>query len=393
MPTFEYQALDNAGARVSGALAAASEAGVLAELEARRLTPVRVEARKEKKGGSVGARALGTAYAQLADLLRAGVPVMRTLQLLGRQRTKPALATAFRHLADRVADGAELSEAMGDHPGVFPQVHVAMVRAGEQGGFLEDVFEQLGKFVTAEAELKAKVIGSLTYPTILLVVMALVLAVIFGFFVPLFEPMFERIPELPLVTKVVFGISDAVTVYGPVTALVVSLVGFVFWRLSKRPDVSRAIIVAKTSSPGLGELIRQLACARFCRLLGMMESGGVPLLTAMKISRDAAGNLLMEEAIDEAAEAVRGGDSLASPLAKSGLFPEDVIEMIAVGEAAGNIDQVLLNVAETIERRIDRLLATLVRLIEPIMLIAIALSVGTIAIALILPMTKITADV
>ncbi|MEM7755609.1 MAG: type II secretion system F family protein [Planctomycetota bacterium] len=393
MPTFEYQALDGGGARVSGALAAASEAGVLAELESRRLTPVRVSARKEKRGGSVNARALGTAYAQLADLLRAGVPVMRTLTLLGRQKSKPALGAAFRDLADRVADGAELSEAMSEHTNVFPPVHIAMVRAGEQGGFLEDVFEQLGFFVTAQAELNAKVVGSLIYPVVLLSLMAIVLSVIFGVFVPMFEPMFSRLDQLPTVTVIVFGLSEAVTTFGPITAAVLVVAGAGLWRASKRDDVKRAIAVAKTKGPVLGPLVRALACARFCRLLGMMEAGGVPLLTAMRISRDAAGNLLMEDAIEEAAEAVRGGDDLAGPLGRSGLFPDDVIEMIAVGEAAGNIDRVLLNVAATIEKRIDRLLTSLVRLIEPALLLAIALSIGTIAVALILPMTQLSSTI
>jgi len=390
VPTFEYHALDAAGARVTGALAAASEAGVFAELESRRLTPLRIAERREKRGGSVGARALGTAYTQLADLLRAGVPVMRTLTLMGRQKSRPALAAAFRALADRVSDGAELSEAMADHPTIFPPVHIAMVRAGEQGGFLEDVFDQLGKFVTAQAELNAKVVGNLIYPGILVSLMTIVLGVIFGVFVPRFEPMFARIDELPLVTTIVFAISEAVTTYGIVTAVVLALGAAALWRASRRPDVRRALVRAKTMSPGLGALVRALACARFCRLLGMMESGGVPLLTAMRIAREASGNLLMEEAIDDAIESVRAGDDLASPLGRSGLFPEDVVEMISVGEAAGNIDAVLKNVAEAIERRIDRLLTTLVRLIEPALLLGIALAIGTIAIALILPMTQLT---
>ncbi len=383
--------MDSAGARVTGALAAATESAVLAELESRRLTPVRVAPRKEKRGGGVSARALGTAYAQLSDLLRAGVPVMRCLTLLGRQKTKPALAAAFRDVADRVADGSEVSEAMQDHPRVFPSIHVAMVRAGEQGGFLEDVFEQLGLFVLAEAELKGKVVGSLIYPTILVGIMLVVVGVIFTVFVPMFEPMFARIEQVPTITKIVFAISDAVVSYGPVTAIVVGAVAFGCYRLSKRADVQRGIAIVRTRAPVIGPLTRALATARFCRLLGMMESGGVPLLNAMKISRDAAGNVLMEEAIDEAIESVRGGDQLAPPLAKSGLFPEDVVEMISVGEAAGNIDKVLLNVAETLEKRIDRLLTAAVRLIEPLMLMMIAGMIGTIAVALILPMTKLTA--
>jgi general secretion pathway protein F/type IV pilus assembly protein PilC len=395
MPTFEYIAVDPSGVRTTGVLGGQSESAVIAELENRRLMPVRVvEQREQGAARGVSSRTLSTVYTQLADLLRAGVPLMRALALLSRQKSKPRLAAVFRRLAERVSDGGELAEAMGEQQGVFPKVHVAMVRAGEKGGFLEQVFEQLGKFVLAEAELKSKIVGSLVYPVILVVVGSGVMGVIFGVFVPMFrEGMFSRLDELPAITEFVLGVSDLVTRFGLLILAAIVAAGVAVWRLRSNPEVRRRVSIVRTRAPVLGPLTRALAAARFCRLLGTMESNGVPLLAAMAIARDAAGNVLMEEAIDRAIEAVRAGQPLAGPLSESGLFAEDVVEMISVGEAAGNVDTVLLTIAATLEGRVDRLLGGAVKLIEPLLLVAIAGAIGLVAVALILPMTQMTANI
>jgi len=395
MPTFEYIAIDAKGARTNGVLAGNSAQAVFAELESREMTPVRLSEQRDRSGrGGVGTRTLATAYTQLADLLRAGVPLMRALALLSRQKSKPRLAAVFRVLTERVSDGGELADAMATQSAVFPRVHVAMVRAGEKGGFLEEVFAQLGAFVLAEAELKGKIIGSLVYPIVLVTVGSGVLGVIFGFFVPMFrEGMFSRLDELPAVTEFVLGVSDLVSGYGLILLALFAAAFVGIWRARSIPEVRRNISIVRTKAPVLGPLTRALAAARFCRLLGTMESNGVPLLTAMAIAKDAAGNVLMEEAIDEARDAVRSGEPLAGPLGRSGLFGDDVIEMIAVGEAAGNVDTVLLNIAETLEGRVDRLLAGAVKLIEPLLLVVIAGAIGLVAVALILPMTQMTANV
>ena len=186
--------------------------------------------------------------------------------------------------------------------------------------------------------------------------------------------------------------SDLFSKYGLVLLILAVAAGVAVWTLRKREDVRRAISVARTKAPVLGPLTRALAAARFCRLLGTMESNGVPLLTAMGIAKEAAGNALMEDAIDDAVEAVRSGEPLAGPLAASGLFAEDVIEMISVGEAAGNVDHVLLTIADTLEGRVDRLLAGAVKLIEPLLLVFMALGIGLVAVALILPMTQMTSS-
>ena len=395
MATFEYIAIDERGERVTGVLAGNSEQAVFAELESRRMTPVRLAEQADTRGRrGVGSRRLSTVYTQLADLLRAGVPLMRALTLLSRQKSQPRLAEVFRRLAERVSDGGELAEAMAEQPRVFPGVHVAMVRAGEKGGFLEEVFKQLGHFVRNEAEMKGRVISSLIYPIILVTIGTGVLGVIFGFFVPMFRKgVLTRLDSLPAITTFVLGVSDIVSHYGVLLLALIAAAGFTLWRMRSNPEVRRRLSIFRTKTPVIGPLTRALAAARFCRLLGTMEANGVPLIAAMTIARDAAGNVLMEDAIDKAIEAVRAGEPLAGPLGESGLFGDDVIEMISVGEAAGNVDTVLLTIAETLEGRVDRLLSAAVKLIEPLLLVLIAGAIGLVAVSLILPMMQMSANV
>jgi type II secretory pathway component PulF len=319
------------------------------------------------------------------------VPLLRALKLLGNRKSQPRLSAVFRELAEGVSQGEELAEVMARHPDVFPRVHIAMVKAGEKGGFLEAVMARLGQFVMGQAELKGKVVGNLIYPLLLVVFGFAVLGIIFGVFVPKFKPMLAQIPDLPWVSKAVFGASSLVADYGPWTMASAAVLAAVAWRVSRRPDVRRKLAEVRTRMPVLGPLVRALAAARFCRMLGTMLGNGIPVLTAMQIAKDAAGNLLMEEAVDKATEAVRAGQQLAGPLEESGLFGDDVIEMISVAESANNLDEVLITIAGTIEGRVDRLLSTAIRLLEPLLLVTIALAVAVVAAGLILPMTKMKA--
>lgn len=391
MPSFRYKALTSAGQHVGGVVAAANEQAVLAELEHRSLVPVEVREEAERRrllGGGVSVRRLATAYQQIADLLRAGVPLLRSLRLVGKNKSAPVLAKVFEGLADAVSEGSELAEAMGERPDIFPRIHIAMVRAGEKGGFLEQVLARLAQFLHAQADLRAKVIGNLIYPTVLVVVGVAVLLLVFGVLVPRFRPMLEAV-ELNALSAVVFALSDFVRAYW--AALVVAVAGVVvgLWWASKSDRLRQRIAEWQLRLPVIGPLLRSLAVARFCRILGTMLGNAIPMISAMQIAREAAGNAVMEAAVEEATEAVRQGESLAPPLAKSGLFPEDVIEMISVGEAANNLDTVLVTIAETVESRIDRMLTVAVRLIEPVLLVTLAVVIGVVAIALILPMTQL----
>jgi len=392
VPTFAYIAKDTKGQRVAGELAAPSEQAVLAELETRRLTPVSLECREAPATSArrVSARALGTAYIQVAELLHAGVPLLRSLRLLGARKSNPRLSRMFKEIGEAVAEGADLGAAMEARDGAFPRVHVAMVRAGEKGGFLEQVLMRLGQLTLAQAEMRSKVIGNLVYPSMLVLFGTIILGVVFGVFVPMFRPMFESIPGgVPWITRAVFALSSAVGAYGPFTLVGIVIAGVALRKYAQRREVRRRIERWRTFAPVMGPLTRSLAAARFCRMLGTMLGNGVPMLQAMQIARDAAGNGVLEEAIEKASESVRAGQPLAPPLSESGLFEDDVVEMISVGEAANALDTVLVKIADTIEGRIDRMLVAAVRLIEPILLIVLAGAVVVVAVALILPMTQL----
>ncbi len=391
MGTFSYIARDAAGQRVSGTLSGGSEQAVLAELQSRKLAPVSVREQAERRGFRRGlsVRVLAQMYGQLADLLRAGVPLLRGLRLLGRSKANPRLAGIMAKVADDVADGMRLADAMAAHEDAFPTIQVAMVRAGERGGFLEDVLERMGGFLEMQADMRAKVTGSLIYPVALIVVGLGIVIFALVFFVPQFQDFYGQM-DLPLPTRILLASSAFLTERWFIAIVLFGgIAGGVWWAL-RRPDVHRRVIAAQMRLPKLGPLLRGIAIGRFTRILGTLLENGIPLIQAMQISRDAAGNVLLAEAIDEATEAVRAGESLADPLARSGLFNDDIVEMISVGESANNLATVLVTIAETIEKRVDRMLSIVMRLVEPLLLLAIAGVVLFIFIALIVPMLRMS---
>lgn len=392
MPTFRYTAMTTTGRRIAGEIAGATEQAVLSELEAKSLLPVRVApvVRRQLVVGRVSSRRLGQSYVELSELVGAGVPLLRALRLLGGRKSGGRLSVAFKELSEAIESGDPVAEAMGKRPDIFSPIHVAMVRAGERGGFLDQVFSRLGQFVLGQAELKSRIVGSLVYPSVLVFFGVIVLSVVFGFFVPRFKPMFARLESLPAVTEVVFALSTAITQYGPLTALVVGVLVFGGWRAMKEPSVRRWVAIARTRIPVIGPVVRNMAVSRFCRMLGTMLGNGVPMIAAMEISKDAAGNLLLEEAIVRATESVRQGEPLAAPLGESGLISDDVLEMIAVGEQANNLDDVLVRVAETIDKRADRLFTAAIRLVEPLLLLGVAGVVGVVAVSLLLPIMQLS---
>lgn len=396
MATFRYTAKRLGGGQTRGVLVAVSEQAALAELERQQLVPMALSeehgAAARRGRSRLPAAHLALAYTQVADLLRAGVPLLRALRLIGNRKTMPKLAAIFAELADEVEDGEELASAMSRRPDAFRSIHTAMVRAGEKGGFLEASLQRLGAFVQHQVELKRKVVGASIYPAVIATVGLLILLGLFIFFIPLFRQQFAEI-ELPALTKLLFAVSDAVRNgwwLGPV--LIVALGAGWAWG-SRRADVRRAAQRVLLKTPQLGRLLRDLSVARLCRVLGTLLASGVPMLEALRIARDAAGFHQMAQAIDDATAAVRSGEPLAEPLERSGLFPDDVIEMIGVAEAANNLDDVLVSIADTLDGRVDRLLTATVRLIEPILLLAIAVGVVFVAIGLILAMMRLTSAV
>jgi general secretion pathway protein F len=383
MPDFNYTALANTGTKSTGTVTAGNEREAAAMLDAKGMFPISIAlAAGSSPGkfslfGGVSGRQLATMYGQLADLLQAGVPLLRSLELLERATTNKRLQAVMRDVRMNVAEGTGLAQAMAKHPRVFDDLVVSMVRAGQEGGFLEDVLARTASFVEHQEEMKGKVVGSMAYPAFLLVAGTAVLLILIVFFVPKFEPVFEGLKaknRLPWTTIALLNISHVLT--NPVWAvlLVLSLVGAgVGYSLWARTDSGRWIMDnIKLRIPIAGGLFRGLALARFTRILGTMLTNGIPMLRALGIAKDSAGNRVIVKAIEESAESITAGQKLADPLRRNKHFPTDVVEMIAIAEESNSLEKVLIKVSDSLERRTTSTLELAVKLIEPMMLFIMA---------------------
>ncbi len=394
MPEFRYVARELTGKQVEGTLTAANEREALGALSARGVFPISVtlaataQAHKENKRRRVPARLLCVFYTQLSDLLRAGVPLLRALELLERQTRHTTLKMVLQEVRDQVADGTRLAEALRQHPTVFPELTVSMVRAGEEGSFLEDTLKRIADFTEHQEELKGRVFGAMAYPAFLVVVGSLILVGMLVFFVPKFEPMFDRMREdgnLPWATVALLAVSNELQRRGWIILIAIPVL-FVFLQKQFEAEAGRRRFdELRLKIIGIGNVVRSLAIARFCRVLGTLLHNGVPILNSLRIAKDATGNRVLSDAIGEAAEHVSSGRSLAQPLAECRQFPVDVIEMIAVGEEANNLEQVLVTIADKMERQTNRQLDLVVRLLEPLMLVIMAGVILFVLLALMLP--------
>jgi general secretion pathway protein F/type IV pilus assembly protein PilC len=392
MTQFEYTARDHAGQRVAGLLEAESEAAVLRLLEEKRLYPIAVQGRSGPvKGkanflsGRVRSRDVGLMYGQLADLIGSGVPLLRSLDSLIRSTVNRRLNGILKQVRSEVADGKSLTDALRGFPQVFPPLHTAMVQAGERAAFLEQVLRSLSVFLERLDDLRGKVIGAMIYPMLLTVLGTGVMIAALVFFVPRFEPLLGGNPQKPLPTEILFGMSKAVRTFWYVIPFAIAGAGSVVWSGFKNEANRRRLERWRMKVPVVGSAFQMLAITRFCRILGTMLSNGVPMLQALKISEGATGSSLLAERIAEATEAVRDGKPLSGPLAAGGFFPEQILAMIAVAEESNKLDSVLLQIAETVERRTNRQVDQAVRLVEPAILCVVAAGIGFLALGLLLP--------
>jgi general secretion pathway protein F/type IV pilus assembly protein PilC len=403
MPDFTYEALAGTGAKASGTLTANSEREAAAILDGRGLFPLKILLAKTQAsgaggffGGRVGGRQTATFYSQLADLLHSGVPLLRSLELLERQSANRTLQSVLRDVRSRVADGTGLSQAMGLHPKVFNELAVSMVRAGQEGGFLEDVLKRIATFVENQEDLKSKVVGSLAYPGFLACAGGVVVTVLMVFFVPEFEPIFDKLKEkgeMPIITTFLLKTSRVLQDYWwlIIIGVVGAVVGFRAWAVSPKGRV--IVDRLKIKLPLFGPVFLSLSLSRFCRILGTMLHNGIPILKALAIAKDSTGNKVLSRAIEQSAENITAGQKLADPLRKSGYFPSDVVEMITIAEEANSLEKVLVDVADGLDKRTARNLDLMVKLLEPMMLLVMAVVVGTIAVGLLMPIFKMSSTV
>jgi general secretion pathway protein F/type IV pilus assembly protein PilC len=397
MPDFAYIARDMRGQKVSGKLSAGTEREALTMLSGQSLFPIEVKAEAPapswRGGRRVKSRLMAVTYAQLASLLRAGVPLLKSLKVLRDQSSNAKLKEVLEDVCDRVEDGATLAEAMARHGRVFNEMAVSMVRAGGEGGFLEDALDRVAQFTEQQDDLKSRTMGALAYPVVLATIGSGIVTILIVFFVPRFSVMFERLRErgeLPWPTVALLAISDNLWRWGWIVVLA-AIIGIVWLRVQLQTETGRRIRdTLKLRIPLAGNIFLSLAVARFCRVLGTMLKNGVPILKSLDISRQAAGNVVLSSAIEQASENISSGQSLAAPLAASGHFPRTVVEMIAVAEESNTLDEVLVEIADGLERRTARRLDLLVRMIEPIMLLIMAGVVLMVVIALLMPIIKMS---
>jgi general secretion pathway protein F len=400
MPDFTFEALAKTGSKSTGTLNANSEREAAIILDGRGLFPLRIALAKNQASGTgggfrlfkgVNGRQLATMYSQLADLLHSGVPLLRSLELLERQSTNATLQAVIRDIRARVADGTGLSQSMAFHPHVFNDLAVSMVRAGQEGGFLEDVLKRIATFVEHQEDMKAKVIGALAYPCFLAMAGFSVLNILVIFFVPKFEKIFAKLKEkgeLPTLTTYLMALSHFLQSWlGIFTAILLFACVVWFYTWTRRGGRTWADRV-KIRLPMFGKIFLSLALSRFCRILGTMLHNGIPLLKALYIAKDSAGNRIIATAIEKSAESVTAGQKLADPLRKSGYFPNDVVEMITIAEESNNLEKVLVDIAESLDKRTARNLELMVKLLEPIMLLVMAVLVLLVVMGLLLPVFK-----
>jgi len=386
MPKFRYTALNADGRQVSGQLEAEGEAAAVRILGERQLFPVNIASAdaSQSKRRRVSSRDIGMMYGQLADLIGSGVPMLRALDSLIRSTVHSQLKAILKEVRTAVADGQTLTDALRKFPEVFPPLHTSMVQAGERASFLEDVLRSLSEFLERLDELRAKVLGAMIYPALLSALGATVMAGALIFFVPKFEPLLAG-AQKPLPTVLLFGASTILRSYWYIVALVLAgLVGGLISAMSKESS-RRTLEIWQHRVPVVGSALKMLAITRFCRILGTMLANGVPMLGALKIAKDATGSRLLGEKIAIAAESIRDGKSLSGPLSQGGLFPDQIMAMITVAEESNKLDKVLLQIANTVERRTNQQVDQSVRLIEPVILCLVAAGIGFLALGLLLP--------
>jgi type II secretory pathway component PulF len=338
-------------------------------------------------GGKISGRVLENFTRLLSSLLSAGVPLSRALVILQKEAANPTARARWKEIHDLVVDGVSLADAMARFPDTFPRVYVAMVEAGETGGFLDVVLAQIADFQAREKEMRGKVMTALLYPVILLILALGVLIFLLVFFIPRFQTIFTGFgARLPALTQIIVSTSEFMRAYGLIVAIVFGVTLFMLrsWLVSEQGRRAWEGFILRV--PIIGSLVAQFAMSRFSRMLGTLLGAGVPLINGLNVARRSIGNQVLVDAVTNSIERVKEGKQLGPSLADCrSLFPGSVLEMISVAEESGKLDQELVRIANVTEGDLDRQLKASVALAEPLMLFFIAAFIGTIFIGMVIP--------
>ena len=430
MATFQYIAKDGSGNERRGTIDAGDRSGAIAAIRAQGLMPTalgevksapaaapKTAAKKgakpapAKKGGMnkdiniklpkfllgrVKPKDLTAFTRQLATLVNAGLPLMRCIEVMKKQKMAPAMKDCLEGISEGIAGGATFSESLTAYPKIFDNLYINMVKAGEAGGVLEVVLNRLAEFAEKAQKIKNKVKGAMIYPMVVLTAAIGITAFLLVTVIPKFQQVFNDIlggQQLPAITEFVMSLSDYVQhnglqVLGVVAALVV-----LYKVLGKTKKGAYLLDKMRLAMPVTGTLVRRTAISQFSRTLGTLLASGVPILQALVIVRDTTANLVVQRAIQMVHDAVKEGESMTDPLASSGVFPPMVVSMVQVGEETGALSDMLTRVANTYDDEVDNAVAGMTAAIEPALIIFLAVIVGTIVIAMFLPMIKIISSV
>jgi type IV pilus assembly protein PilC len=399
MPTqYAYKVKDARGKLVEGKVEADSEAAVATRLRSMGYVPLDVRpanagmqreitlGRKKR----IKLKDLAVFSRQFATMIDAGLTMLRSLTILSEQVENPELRKVLRTVKQDVESGHSLSSAFNRHPAVFPPLMINMTRAGEAGGFLDVTMRQIADNFEAEVKLRSKIKAAMTYPIVVFVLAILMCIGMLVFIVPVFEGMFSDLGgELPLPTQVLVVMSKSLRVALPVL-VVLAVAGLWVWRKVGRTERVRNVVdPLKLRLPVFGDLFAKLALARFARNLGTLLSSGVPILQSLEIVSETTGSIVISRALKEVQESVRRGESVAGPLAQHAVFPPMVVQMIASGEETGAIDQMLGKIAEFYDAEVEATTEALTALIEPLMIAFLGAIVGSMIIALYMPIFKV----
>jgi type IV pilus assembly protein PilC len=398
MPTFTYEAKTRTGEVRTGTMEADDEAAVGQRLRQQQLQPVKV-AKKGFSfnfggGGNVTTKDLVIFTRQFSTMIDAGLPLVQCLDILGSQIENPAFARVLRTVKNDVEGGLTFSDSLAKHPRIFDHLFCNLVRAGEIGGILDTILQRLAAYIEKNAKLVRQVKSALTYPIGVMFIAVAVIAVMMIFVIPTFETMFKEFGgELPGLTQTVINASHFFVnnVFLLVGGTVGSLYGFAYWK--RTPNGTRVIDRALLQFPVIGGVMRKIAVARFTRTLGTLLSSGVPILDAMEIVAKSSGNYIIEQGIMTARAKIAEGKNMAEPLAETQVFPSMVVQMIAVGEQTGALDTMLNKIADFYEEEVDVAVSAMTSLLEPIMMVFIGGSVGTMIIAMYLPIFTMAGNV
>ena len=427
MPNFKYTALDQNGAEKTGFVTADNK---IAAMEMVRAQGLLVRECEEAKGGAPAAKkkdakkekgkkakkdsAKGKAGAavkqkelmvftrQLATLIDAGLPLLQSLNVLSKQEPNPNLRATIVALGESVQGGSTFSEALSAYPKLFNKLFVNMVKAGEIGGVLEVVLKRLAEYQEKANRLRAKITSAMVYPSIILVIAVGILTFLMLVIVPKFKEMFEgQNMELPALSQFVFNFSDncmadSLIPFVPnavlfLVLLAAAIVGVAIWK--RTPKGGRTVDALILKTPKIGDLTKVSSVARFSRTFGTLVSSGVPILQALVITRDTAGNVVVADAVTKIHDAVREGESIVTPMSTCGVFPPMMISMVDVGEETGQLPDMLMKVAEVYDEEVDNTVTALTAMLEPLMIVFLAVVVGSIVLAMFMPMMEIIKNV